>query len=382
MGKAYDIMHHRKEYIIKEYLSGRSATSIATEIGVSFPSVIRFLKSDCGIIPKQRFAFDSFDKYKDQVLEMYNKNMTCGQMAKELGCCRYTVISYIHKLGLDSSRFSTQRDDPLKNHTDEIIEMYQSGVGSDIISQKFNAHHKNVLDLLRKNNIKIRGLRKYKLNERFFEKIDTWAKSYSIGLLAADGCLAKNNHVVVLNVTDRELPEYLKMVTESESPLSIIIPTVKTNKPLHSCRLCSKQMCLDLINNGCGHNKTFTLQFPTKDIIPRDLLPGYLLGFTDGDGHLGIQKNCALVSFAGCKAMMYGIHNFCATMDIKSHICPHKGGHPDIYRLRFSSINALKFCNYIYQNHEFCLQRKFLVYQRMKELYENLNTRCWSVNKY
>lgn len=52
------------------------------------------------------------------------------------------------------------------------------------------------------------------------------------------------------------------------------------------CRLIigRKKMVEDLLNLGCMQNKTKYLQFPSSNIIPKNLLHHFIRGYFDGDG--------------------------------------------------------------------------------------------------
>ena len=78
----------------------------------------------------------------------------------------------------------------------QIIDMYlNQEISSVKIGKHFGCSHKPILKVLERHNIpRTRvGIRKYKLNEEYFDNIDTPNKAYILGFLYADGnnCPAK-----------------------------------------------------------------------------------------------------------------------------------------------------------------------------------------------
>ena len=75
----------------------------------------------------------------------------------------------------------------------EICEDYISGLNKKQICKKYNINIQYLNKILNENNIKSRGNKnsKYKINECFFENVDTKEKAYILGFLYADACLIK-----------------------------------------------------------------------------------------------------------------------------------------------------------------------------------------------
>src|SRR5690606_14362207 len=67
--------------------------------------------------------------------------------------------------------------------------------------------------------------RKYKINQNFFDNIDTEEKAYFLGLLCADGCNHINNTKVslFLKESDKEILEKFKNMLQPEKPLNYAI---------------------------------------------------------------------------------------------------------------------------------------------------------------
>lgn len=121
-------------------------------------------------------------------------------------------------------------------------------------------------------------MRKYSLDETYFDNIDTSEKAYWLGFIAADGCVQNNERVYCLEIAlqKRDRDHLLKFAEHigSDSPVT---PTVQNMR----IRLHSRHLMESLANLGI---------FPRKSLIvepwdgPLELMPSYWRGLFDGDG--------------------------------------------------------------------------------------------------
>lgn len=166
---------------------------------------------------------------------------------------------------------------------------------------------------------------KYSYDESFFENIDTEEKAYWLGSLYADGCISfrysKNGNIKNGNVdlslkdTDVKHLEKFKKSLKTEAKISYRIVYLKeTRKQYRACRvkIGNTKIAKDLANKGCGMNKTCSLTFPSKDIVPDFLLFHFVRGYIDGDGYLGFyekENNKAELRFGavGTKIFLTGL---------------------------------------------------------------------------
>ncbi len=133
-------------------------------------------------------------------------------------------------------------------------------------------------------------MRKYKLNENYFEQINTEDKAYWLGFIAADGCIvscSKQTKSLRLRINIHEKDEeYLikfKKCIEGNMP----IKKFKSNKGKRfesnqvKIDINSNKLCEDLIKVGVNFRKTFDLKMPN---VPYDLVVHFIRGYFDGDG--------------------------------------------------------------------------------------------------
>lgn len=104
--------------------------------------------------------------------------------------------------------------------------MYKKGLSITQIGEKLKIYHKLVSKVLKENNIerKNNNKRTYKLNEHYFDKIDTPNKAYILGFFYADGCniMSKSTVTMSLEETDKEILEKIRLEIGSERQLEFI----------------------------------------------------------------------------------------------------------------------------------------------------------------
>lgn len=131
-------------------------------------------------------------------------------------------------------------------------------------------------------------MRKYKLNENYFEKIDSKDKAYFLGLLFADGCNAisrtqKHCSIIIsLQEQDKEILQKFMNIVSPNKPLQLI-NNINGQKQYRFV-INSKKWSNDLIKLGCVPNKSLVLQFPTEKQVPKELQSHFIRGYFDGDG--------------------------------------------------------------------------------------------------
>lgn len=176
----------------------------------------------------------------------------------------------------------------------DILDLYNNGYSSVKIGKKYGVSHKIILKVLHKLGVNVdqkRFIRKYKLNEEYFDVIDTPNKAYILGFLYSDGCnsLQKSTVSIALQADDRDILEQMRIEIGSEKPLVFLDKSNKNDfgyhyKNQYQLIMFSKHMCESLIDKGVTPNKSLTIDFPKW--LPDYLLPHFVRGVFDGDGSL------------------------------------------------------------------------------------------------
>lgn len=202
----------------------------------------------------------------------------------------FSVISGSFKLSYMNRKLSDQQKI-------EIVEKYLTGnYNCEQIAKIYGVRRNTVNSMLRRrdviiNNDRSKLRRKYTLNEFFFEKIDSEAKAYCLGMLSADGCNSENRGQIALYLeqSDSEILEKMKEKMGINGPI-LIRGAIGAQKPQRGLVFTSHKMSRDLAILGCVQRKSLVLEFPTEGQVPKALLKHYIRGYFDGDGSLSNSK--------------------------------------------------------------------------------------------
>lgn len=226
------------------------------------------------------------------------------------------------------------------------------------IGNYFGCFHSTISSLLKKDNLlenKEIRLKKYKrkINENFFEKIDTEEKAYWLGFLYADGNVSnekQKNLQICLSSEDKE--HLLKFSEDIESEYSVGEYNYKSE--VVQLRIPNEKIVNDLINCGCFPRKTFILKAPSKEIVPDSLKRHFIRGYFDGDG----CKSKTHLIFLGTENLLNWISKE-LPIEHKTKVIKPNG--KNIYRFGLS-VSSLerdkKIYDYFYKDSKIFLERK------------------------
>lgn len=193
--------------------------------------------------------------------------------------------------------------------SEQIINLYNNGLGSHVISKKLGVSKTTVLDYLRQNNIVRRDndgslQRKYDLNQEYFNHIDTSSKAYVLGILYADGSLDKGEWKVSISLIEKDLSvlKFIKNELESTRPFFFNERNKKNSNFQNSYNLSvnSKALWEGCYKWGLTPNKTFTTTFPLN--IPSEYYSDFIRGYFDGDGY--VSKTGYRIEFVGTEDLL------------------------------------------------------------------------------
>lgn len=122
-------------------------------------------------------------------------------------------------------RILNNKNIELKEERD-ICLYYLNGDSTVKTSKKYGVNNHLISRILEKYNIKRihNGVRKYSLNETYFDEIDTPTKAYILGFFYADGsnCKSKGTIGMSLQESDKVILERIRNEVGSEKPLEFI----------------------------------------------------------------------------------------------------------------------------------------------------------------
>src|ERR1035437_4356361 len=133
---------------------------------------------------------------------------------------------------------------------------------------------------------------KYKINETYFDVIDTEDKCYFLGLLLSDGSNNYKNVSIGLSGDDKSILEiFSKILYDNHRPLLVnkLSDINENHKDSHKLFICNKHICETLRKIGMIKNKTYNMPFPS--VIDNCFkFSHFLRGYFDGDGSVIIQN--------------------------------------------------------------------------------------------
>lgn len=281
------------------------------------------------------------------------------------------------------------RENPIYNEiifTDEqeqqIIDMYLNQNMSTVkIGKTFGYSHKPIAKVLERHNIPRTGVgnRKYKLNENYFDEIDTPNKAYILGFLYADGCncMQKRTIHISLQEEDKQILEDMRNEIGSEKELEYIDNSNKhtfgyTYKNMWRLNMFSKHMCETLENIGMMPNKSLKITFPNID---ESLYSHFIRGLFDGDGciHNGNGRITYHCSITGTYDLCNYLKDYFQTLGIRSNVreASNHNGITAVFEV-YRKKDTKDFLDFIYKDAEMYLDRKYKRYLECCNTYNSV----------
>lgn len=198
---------------------------------------------------------------------------------------------------------------------------------------------------------------KYKVEEDYFEIIDTIEKAYILGFIYADGSVTNKNSNYVLNISqvekDKDILEKIRDILIPSRELLVVSKRGKgsySQNSIYRLTITNKKIVQDLEKigfNGLKENRTFPL-------INKSLLSHFIRGYFDGDGFISISaRGDVEVGITGYEDVIKNISIITKNKRYKQI------KDKSVFKLRISGINnVLNFLNYIYKDSTIYLKRK------------------------
>lgn len=271
-----------------------------------------------------------------------------------------------------------------KEQIQDIIVSYNNMESSVSIGKRYNVSHKKILRILHSNGIEVsqaQMVRKYKLNEHYFDEVDTPNKAYILGILYSDGSNNPSKSTVSISLQEEDgyILEKIRNELNSSKPLEYLDYSNKHDfgynyKNQYRLLLFSSYLCRQLSNLGVVKNKSLKISFP--NFLPDDLIPHFVRGVYDGDG--SIYQSYRNENNKPITVTITATERFCESLQL---ICKEKLGinakiydascHNGITKVfTLSGRNIAKvFLDWIYEDADLFLERKFERYNA----YYNIN---------
>lgn len=307
-----------------------------------------------------------------QVLQWTKEGLSAYRIAKNLGCSKCSVLRFLKSRGTTTKhKCKVDYNNLLKDREDEVIELYNGGKTCEEIG-KITGHSQSRVSILLKNSGKqIRDYRYY-VNEHFFDSIDSEKTAYVLGWFYSDGCVDNNGKLrIQIQKEDEDILYQIKDLMEYEGPLYEIPPPKKYPHRKHQVTLTINRKALAnrLIQLGCTPHKSLILTFPDFSVVPEIYLPHFIRGVFDGDGSIVVKDDKYLnVSITSCESFIQPLRDYLRIkleIDTKHY---YRYEHTNTLQMMITHTKyAKKFLNWMYQDANFYLTRKFTKYQEYLE---------------
>lgn len=231
---------------------------------------------------------------------------------------------------------------------------------------------RRISKVLDKHNIVKRTNEEYRklpIDESYFETINDQRKAYLLGYIYADGCIYYNKRFKLTSSEENiEALQILKQELKAEREITDHIKgkgSYAEGKPGYEFCFTNSKICNDLKQLGVKENKTFTIEFPTKEQLPEEFERHFIRGYFDGNGSIYSVFNKKwgkyeyTVSFsAGSKNILIGIQQRISLLTgSKANIYPYKNRNAFDYKIGGAN-NLEKIYHYFYDDAELFLGRK------------------------
>lgn len=254
---------------------------------------------------------------------------------------------------------------------EKIIELYNQGFPPVQIAEILNCCTSNITRRLKKGGINFTRdysvrrmpsrLNRHKIDETFFDYIDTEAKAYFLGLMFSDGSVARNQFYIKLK--DEDI--LLKFKDELKCDYSILIREFPCKS--YTLQISSKTLCDALIKLGCVPNKTRVIQLPE---LRKDLYRHFIRGFFDGDGCLQLQDKKYHCRFDLTSASKIFLEQVRPLISAHAKTNGHLGKESkyEVWHLNYSGHQVQDILDWLYDDSNFYLQRKYTKYKLLSSL--------------
>lgn len=210
--------------------------------------------------------------------------------------------------------------------------------------------------------------RKYQVNHKVFNNINTEEKAYWLGFLYADGYVNLERGEVKIVLQDSDYDHLVKFNNFLKSNYPI-----KYDRKYPKIVICSHEITNDLIKFGCMQAKTHKLQYPK--FLKSSLQRHFIRGYFDGDGCITHIKNVKYgylqpyFNIVGRKRFILNIQRILMSKCVlnKTKLAKrHKDRINDIFTLNYGGTNNVKkIYNFLYKNNKIKLDRKDVEFKKL-----------------
>lgn len=263
-----------------------------------------------------------------------------------------------------------------KEKLPDMISYYDNGnMSLREVSEKFNVPALSIYHHFKKSNVNTKidyvrngnKVRKYKIDETYFEQINTRDKAYILGLICADGGIHSKYYQIKLKLTDLELIEAVKERLKCDTPIYVVKKEFERHKQAYALVICNFKIYSDIQKAGIIKNKSYFNVYPT---IAPDLQRDFIRGFFDGNGCISFNNGYAEIKIISTIVLVEKMKEILNDNGIVSYVDRDKRTDLRIGQLRIrKKIDCINFSRFIYTDIEgqIFLSRKYDKFKLIKE---------------
>jgi DNA-binding transcriptional regulator WhiA len=207
------------------------------------------------------------------------------------------------------------------------------------------------------------GWFKYKMDESYFDEVDSAEKAYVLGWFYSDGNVTEQGRFrIELAETDGYILKWIKKQLKYTGPL-YNKPARNGSKPQVSLCINRKRVADKLIALGCSPRKAHIVEFPTEEIVPRQFLSHFLRGMFDGDGSVGWRESrknkLQSLNYTGSKPFITALGDFLTSLGV-NHKIYDRPDKDSLCLFVMHRPSMAKLIDFLYRDSEHipCLKRK------------------------
>lgn len=351
--------------IVKENYSFKSNKEISDILGIEEKDVIYLARKMKLLKDKDYVVYkDGKLSYEQKIFIKNNYDkMKTNDICKKLNLSYNAVKGYASNLKLKKT---VESSNSYNNYFKECLLKRKNKEGYNVYSLLNRKEEPKV----KCDNLYKSKYGKYKVNDKYFDKIDNEWKAYWLGFLYADGANIINRDKkkkdfllkLGLNYNDRDHIEKFKESIQSDSVIKDRFSNLNGKKYKNSSiSVCNKNICEHLEILGCVPNKSLILKFPNENQVPKKLIRHFIRGYFDGDGciHINLDKKNTILNFLGTYDFLYKLEK-----ELKNELNLrekniNKLKDRRIYSLSYGSVYEIeKIYKYLYTDCNIYLDRK------------------------
>lgn len=359
----------RYEVAMVEYKKGvYTINQLCEKHKISAQGFSKFLrKNGVKVLNKSERSIEKYIKAMDEYIN--------GDISISKICDKYRIHRETFSNFLKSKNVSIKYNIGLENSRDNYSIAIKEYIDGDIsivkLAKKYGTSRTHLAEYIKENNIIVENKQNViRMNKNAFEDIDTEEKAYWLGFLYADGYVGTYRNEVGLALKESDYSHLVKYKRFIEY-MGEIVYSKRTKS--YKIQFLNKKMRADLIEKGCTSRKSKTLEFPSFDKVPRELMKHFIRGYIDGDGYVGIENPYyGRLSIIGTESILQGIID---TMGFKcvSIRKANKEGANEVKVVEWKGIYVIDYLRVLYENANIYLERKYKVYEELEEKYSKRN---------